>query len=84
MCGKRWNLRIVPNLGPDGDCDKPSTRGKEIRIAARLAGVDQLDTLIHEMIHAGGWATFDEAFVTHLAADIARVLWRLGYRKQDT
>lgn len=77
--GKRWQLREVPRLNADGECDAPTTRGKAIRIAARLRGERRLEVLIHEMLHACNW-TIDEDHIAQTAADIARVLWRLGYR----
>jgi hypothetical protein len=80
MLGKRWRLRLVPNLGANrGDCDPPERPGKEIRIAAGLRGEERLEVLVHELVHAAGWH-IDEAFVERFARDVARVLWRLGYR----
>lgn len=82
ILGKRWRLRFVPYIGPyNGHCDPPSKPAKEIRIAAGLKDLELLETLLHEMIHAGAWQ-FDEETVAGLSADIAVVLWRLGYRKE--
>ena len=39
-----------------------------------------MDTIIHECIHAEGWH-IDEVFIERAATDIARVLLRLGYRR---
>jgi len=80
LCGKRWQLRFVPRLNADGECDAPGHVGKAIRIAARLRGQRRLAVLIHEMLHACGWP-LDEEFVDQAAHDIAHVLWRLGYRQ---
>lgn len=79
VLGKRWKLRFVPHLHPYGECDSPDTKAKEIRIRASLRGEEKLDAIVHEMIHAAGWH-IDEYFVNQLATDIARTLWRLGYR----
>lgn len=38
-----------------------------------------LETLIHESLHACNWKASEEN-VTQTAHDIARFLWRLGYR----
>jgi hypothetical protein len=81
ILGKVWNLRFAPNMANRGDCDPPTTRGKEIRILSSLRGEERLEILLHELIHAGGWH-IDEEFVAGFARDAARALWRLGYREQ--
>lgn len=79
--GRRWVLRFVPNLGPNrGVCDSPETRGKEIKIQAGLKDEELLEVLIHESLHACAW-NLDEEAVQKTAEDIARMLWRIGYRK---
>ena len=40
-----------------------------------------LETLIHESLHGCDWNK-NEILVEQTAYDIARFLWRLGYRKQ--
>jgi hypothetical protein len=79
LLGRWWGLRFVPNLRDDGACDPPTLKGKEIRVKSTLTGVDRLETVIHEMVHAAGWH-LDEPFTEQFAHDAARVLWRLGYR----
>jgi hypothetical protein len=81
ILGKLWNLRFAPNLANRGDCDPPTARAKEIRIASSLHGEERLEVLLHEFCHAAGWH-IDEGFVERFASDAARVLWRLGYREQ--
>ena len=66
----------------DGECDDPSTKGRAIRISQNLSEKDELETLIHEMLHACAWFLTEE-FVTRTARDISKVLWKLGYRKHD-
>ena len=61
-------------------CDPPNEPGKRIRIRQGLKGERELDTLIHELMHAAHW-DLDEQAVNDTAEDIARVLWRLGYRR---
>lgn len=84
ILGKTWNLEFVPRreCGTDaiGSCDSPDMPRKTIRVASGLKGVDRLDTIIHESIHAAHFA-LDEAFVEQFASDLARILWRLGYRE---
>jgi len=82
LLGKRWGLRFAPNLGNRGDCDPPNVPKKEIRVDSQLIGEERLEVLIHEMVHAAGWH-IDEQFVERFAADVARALWRLGYRSGD-
>lgn len=83
---KRWRLRYVPRLGKagkgdDGSCDAPTDCRKEIKIRCGLSPQDEFETLIHEMLHACTWP-LDESHVTQTAHDIARALWRIGYRKE--
>lgn len=86
--GKRWNFTRKSDLGraPNGDkywgrCDPPDARNKSVQVLASLKGEDELDTIIHEVIHAAAWPVLDEDFVNDTASDLARLLWRLGYRR---
>ena len=75
--GRYWTLhRGNPGLGNDGLCD-PAT--KTITVRSTLRGELELDTLIHEMLHACHW-DLDESAIEETATDIARALWRIGYR----
>jgi len=80
---RRWNLLFVPqrSLGPkvEGKCDDPSTPSKTIQVSRSLTGERRLDVLIHEMLHAADWHK-DEEWISTVASDIARALWRQGYR----
>jgi len=88
---KRWNLRFVPFLGwfqeggkrhrVSGACDGPDTYNKAIMIAKGQSEFSELDSLLHEMLHAGLWE-IDEDIVHELATDMARVLTRLGWHKE--
>jgi len=40
-----------------------------------------LEVLIHEALHAANW-DLDEAAVQETAEDIAKILWKLGYRRE--
>lgn len=79
ILGKRWTLRFTPLRTKLGACDPPDGSSKEIVVSSQLSGCERLDTLIHEMLHAANWH-LDEEFVTQCAGDIAKVLWRIGYR----
>jgi hypothetical protein len=82
ILGKRWRLRFTKLArGTDGECDAPTDPDKEIRIAQGLGEKTQLETLIHEALHAADWSK-DEAWVEQVGCDIARLLWRLGYRRK--
>ena len=60
----------------------PVAPGKFIRIRRGQKPLDELDTIIHECLHATDWHK-DESWVTEVSADIAAVLWKLGYRKTE-
>mgnify|MGYP003674932432 CR=1 FL=1 len=80
--GKRWDLQFCM-VAPDsaGDCDAPHVPSKQIRIDQRLSGERQLEVILHEIRHAADWGQSEE-FVDREAKDVARILWRLGYRKE--
>lgn len=79
----RWVTRLTDGKGNErrGDCDPPHETSKTIRIRKGLDEHEEFDTYIHELLHAGLW-DLDEDVVERLATDIARTLWRLGYRKE--
>jgi hypothetical protein len=80
---KLWRFLRVPGTelrGKYGDCDSPNAKRRTIRVWDKLTGERELETIIHELIHAGDWHR-DEASVQQFAADAARILWRLGYRR---
>jgi hypothetical protein len=90
--GKRWRVRFVPASelpkprDRDGDCVVPETPAdkvpcREIRIYDKLRGREMLETLIHEVGHAT-WPEKREEWIEHHAADLARFLWRIGYRRK--
>lgn len=77
--GRYWTItRGKLDKTQDGLCDASTRR---ITIRQSLTGERELDVLIHEMLHACHW-DLDEQAITETASDIARVLTRLGYRKQ--
>lgn len=82
LMGKVWNFVRAPLPKTlDGLCDPPDKPGKKIKIRRSLRGERELEVIIHELRHAADWHR-DEAAITQEAKDIARVLWRLGYRRQ--
>ena len=81
--GKRWNLQFRKlRDGSLGKCDSPEATNKKIVVNPNQSGVDVLGTLIHEMMHAAHWDLDEEAIDT-TSVDIARVLWKLGYRVRE-
>ena len=83
IMGKVWWVRRLSQLkGNYGWCDKPCTKNKQIAVYTRLRGLTELDTIIHECLHAG-FNDLKEDSIDEFASDLARILWRLGYRKID-
>lgn len=65
----------------EGYCDSP--RGGKPGIHTTENGTCQgLETLIHEALHAENWVKTEQV-VTRTAKEIARFLWRLGFRRPD-
>ena len=68
-----------------GYCSDPNAKKRFIAIGKKCRDNPklELDTLIHEMLHALG-PFAKEDWVNDTAYDIAEALWQLGYRKTDT
>lgn len=79
IMGKRWRVCFTPLRSELGFCESPDTPNKRLVIDSRLTGEERLEVIIHEAKHAGGWYRSEE-FVEQEASDLARLLWRLGYR----
>jgi hypothetical protein len=79
--GKYWRLRFVPNLNNYGEVEHGDTADTRIiRVRMRQSQYEMMDTLIHEAMHAAR-PELDEDAVASASSDIARMLWRLGYRR---
>ena len=79
--GKRWNLVFARLKKCFGSCDSKDVPKKKIRISNKLRGVKKLDTIIHELLHAGMWDISEEC-VREMATDIAKTLDKLGYKEE--
>lgn len=77
--GRRYSFRTPTNFSHRGSCSNPTDKEKTICIHAPLRGEERLEVLIHEMLHASCWDLAEES-VERAAVEIARALWRLGYR----
>lgn len=83
---KRWGIkRGKPafEVKPDhdlGTCDHPKTKQKFLMIP-NGEQLEDLSATIHEGLHACFWDIEEDA-VDDASQDIARLLWRLGWRKQ--
>ena len=87
VVGKRWGFRFVPAPDKDdkecrGYCESPDKKNKEIVIKEDLPPKEELDTTLHELLHAADWSK-DEEWVDQVGTDIAKILWRLGWRKRE-
>lgn len=84
---RRYRVVLATKLGAsddplDGDCSNPTFPDRVIRYYVGLKGERRLDVLIHEMLHACFWDVREEG-IEEAASDVARVLWRIGYRNED-
>lgn len=83
--GKRWKIvwRKPPRTtkgDSDADCERPDSTDKTIRINSKAAGLRELELELHEAAHASFW-DWDEEAVEEAARDIAKFLWRIGWRR---
>ena len=65
-----------------GECQAPHIKQREMLIPMSGNSQHDLDTCIHEMLHACFW-DIDEEGIHESAAEIARLLWRLGWRREE-
>jgi len=67
----------------DGMCDSPKGGGKPtLMIAVDPYTKKELETIIHESLHACKWSKSEDD-VRQTGEDVARLLWRLGYRRKE-
>lgn len=78
---KRWTLFSHEQSGRNtfGECDPIDAKKKQISVKPNIIGVDAIDTLIHELLHAAMPDLAEDA-IYETASDLAKVLWDLGYR----
>ena len=84
LLGKRWRIERPRSITHDGepqhgDCDPPDTPNKAIRVVSYVRDRVELETFLHEMLHACDWPKSEE-WVEDTAHDLSAALWRLGYR----
>jgi hypothetical protein len=79
--GKRWNLVFERISGKTaGLCDPPTELKKKIIIHDNLSEQETLRVICHEVLHAAYW-DMDESAIDEASADLAKILWKLGYRR---
>ena len=86
FAGRRF--RIVDqkhcDQGDLGEClDSPLAIFRELKIPVEGCALIDLEVVIHEALHAACPWMAEEA-VDRAAADIARLIWRLDWRKVDS
>lgn len=64
----------------EGLTDSPKTRNKAMRILDTLRCERELRAILHESMHAALW-DLDEEAVDETSRDLAKLLYRLGYRR---
>jgi len=76
--GVRYEIQVTDPI--DGSCDYPRKILPVLHVAAPANTCKQLEIAIHESLHASDWTKSEER-VTRTAHEIARLLWRLGYKR---
>ena len=81
--GKRYKIQKTGKVGSDlwGYCTDPKLTNRLIKIHKMLENDEELEILIHEMLHACFW-DLDEEVVSEVGRDLSKALWKMGYRKQ--
>ena len=79
--GQRWQL-VFRSLRRRNLCGLCEYDKRRVSICTSLEGMERLDTICHELLHAcQGFAS--EEHVAQTATVLATVLWQLGYRMED-
>lgn len=78
---KRWKI-VDSDTENGGHCDAPHIKHREMWIPINGESKEDLDTILHESLHATLWILSEES-VCEIAGDISNLLWRLGWRKID-
>jgi len=67
----------------DGICESPrSSKQPVLRVSVGIDTCKGLKTLLHECLHACNWSVTEEV-TERTACDIARLLWRLNFRRRE-
>ena len=77
--GKKYDIDIC---GPLDGYASQGGKNETMIIQCDIDTRKGLETLIHESLHACNWKAPEED-VLRTGKDIARFLWRLGYRRQN-
>jgi len=79
FAGRRFAVRDQRTL-PQGDLGECDWEKRTMAIPVDGDTLTDLDVTVHEAIHAA-FPFIEEHYVEKGATDIARLLWRLGWRK---
>ena len=77
--GKRFDVTFTEDV--DGLCVTQNNRRGEVLLFTERPPKVFLESAIHEAMHAMNWS-ISEDVIAERARDLARFLWRLGYRRQ--
>lgn len=77
--GKMYTIDLEPFHAL---CDDPKRNAPRIHLANGLHNTQKsLSYLIHEVLHACQWSATEEK-VDQTARDIAKILWKTGWRRK--
>jgi len=79
FCGRKYHIDLDEL---DGLTDQQDDGKQWLHILRGLDSRVGLETAVHEALHACDWKS-REAEVASTAKDVARFLWRLGYRTKE-
>lgn len=78
IAGEKWLWRYSSLKGSADGWTEYST--KKVLIHEKLKGKPRLECELHEGLHASLGPAISEEAITQAAADLAKILWSLGYR----
>ncbi len=77
--GRLYKINILSPV--DGITDTYKLDDRHLTIMAEPHSKAELETFIHEALHAENWAATEQV-VTRVGREIGNFLWRLNYRRK--
>ncbi len=82
FCHRWYNIKNHRNRKDQKECGYCDYEERVLDVPMKGKECDDLDTLLHEGIHAC-MPFLEEEIVAESATDIAKFLWKLGWRKEN-
>ena len=83
IAGVDYLVRFAHLKTHRGYCTRPDAKRPEIRIKAGLSADETLEVICHEFLHAAAFDLLSEDWVEQTGAELAALLLKMGYQKNE-